>query len=416
MPAAPRFRIDPRLALAPLLIAVLAACSGGGGGAAMQMPPTEVNVATVVSKPVTQWDEFTGRIEAVEHIEIRPRVAGYLTGVHFQEGRAVKAGDLLFTIDDREYKAAVASARADLARAEARRSLADTELKRSEALVEARAVSAGELEARQNEARQAEADVLAARARLDQAELNLGFTRITSPIDGRASVARLRVGNLVSPGEPVLTTVVSLDPVYVSFQGDERAYLRYQALARSGERESSRDAANPVRVGLADEQGFPHEGRMVFLDNAVDPATGTIYARAELANPDGVFTPGLFARVQLLGEQLDRALLVHPQAVLTDQDRRYVYVADQVTLPPEMGGTGEPHLGAVRKDVVLGATIDGLVVVEQGLDADDRVVVNGMRKIFFPGAPIAPVEVPMDQPNTVPAAPAAAPAAAGSEG
>ena len=415
MPAAPRFRIDPRLALVTLAVAVLTACSGGGG-AAMQMPPTEVNVATVVSKPVTQWDEFTGRIEAVEHIEIRPRVAGYLTGIHFKEGGAVKAGDLLFTIDDREYRAAVASARADLARAEARRALAETEFKRSQALVEARAVSAGELESRQNEARQADADVLAARARVEQAELSLGFTRITSPIDGRVSVARLRVGNLVSPGEPVLTTVVSLDPVYVSFQGDERAYLRYQALARRGERESSRDAANPVRVGLADEQGFPHEGRMVFVDNAVDPATGTIFARAELANPDGVFTPGLFARVQLLGERLDSALLVHPQAVLTDQDRRYVYVADQVTLPPEMGGTGEPHLGAVRKDVVLGPTIDGLVVVEQGLDADDRVVVNGMRKIFFPGAPIAPVEVPMEQPNTLPAAPPAAPAAAGVEG
>jgi multidrug efflux system membrane fusion protein len=414
MPVAPRFRIDPRLALAPLLVALLAACSGGG--APMQMPPTEVNVATVVVKPVTQWDEFTGRIEAVEQIEIRPRVAGYLTGIHFKEGGAVKAGDLLFTIDDREYKAAVASARADLARAEARRALAETEFKRSQALVEARAVSAGELESRQNEARQADADVLAARARVEQAELSLGFTRITSPIDGRVSVARLRVGNLVSPGEPVLTTVVSLDPVYVSFQGDERAYLRYQALARRGERESSRDAANPVRVGLADEQGFPHEGRMVFVDNAVDPATGTIFARAELANPDGVFTPGLFARVQLLGERLDSALLVHPQAVLTDQDRRYVYVADQVTLPPEMGGTGEPHLGAVRKDVVLGPTIDGLVVVEQGLDADDRVIVNGMRKIFFPGAPVQPIDVPMDQPNTVPAAPAAAPAAAGDEG
>jgi multidrug efflux system membrane fusion protein len=415
MTSTARFRSAPRLVLAASTLIMLAACSGGGGGA-MQMPPTEVNVATVVSRPVTQWDEFTGRIEAVEHIEIRPRVSGYLTGIHFQEGRAVKAGDLLFSIDDREYRAAVASARADVARAEARRTLAETEFKRSQTLVEARAVSAGELESRQNEASQAEADVLAARARLDQAELSLSFTRITSPIDGRASVAQLRVGNLVSPGEPVLTTVVSLDPVYVSFQGDERAYLRYQALARRGERESSRDAANPVRVGLADEQGFPHEGRMVFLDNAVNPATGTIFARAELPNPDGVFTPGLFARVQLLGEQLEQALLVHPQAVLTDQDRRYVYVADQVTLPPEMGGTGQPHLGAVRKDVVLGPTIDGLVVVEQGLDADDRVVVNGMRKIFFPGAPVQPIDVPMDQPNTVQAAPAAAPAAAGGEG
>jgi multidrug efflux system membrane fusion protein len=325
----------------------------------------------------------------------------------------VAKGDLLFTIDDREYRAAVASARADVARAEARRALAATELKRSETLIAAKAVSAGELESRQNEAKQADADLLAAQARLETAELNLSFTRVTAPIAGRVGVARMRTGNLVSPGEPVLTTVVSLDPVYVSFQGDERAYLRYQDMARDGSRPSSRNAANPVRVGLANEQGFPHTGRMVFVDNVVDPATGTIFARAELPNPDGVFTPGLFARVQLLGSGQRDALLVHPQAVLTDQDRRYVYVADMVTLPPEMGGTGEPHLGAVRKDVELGPTIDGLVVVEKGLDADDKVVVNGMRKIFYPGAAIVPVEVPMDAPNTVATAPGPADAAGG---
>lgn len=402
-----------RAALATALALALTACGGGGG---MPMPPTEVNVATVVAKPVSQWDEFTGRIEAIESAEIRPRVGGTIVGVHFDEGGLVRKGDLLFTIDDREYRAAVASARADVARAEARRALAATELKRSEALIAAKAVSAGELEGRQNEAKQAEADVLAAEARLQSAELNLSFTRITAPIAGRVSRARLRTGNLVAPGEPVLTAVVSLDPVYVSFQGDERAYLRYQQMAREGSRPSSRSAENPVRVALADETGFPHTGRMVFVDNVVDPATGTIAARAELANPDGVFTPGLFARVQLLGSGQRDALLIHPQAVLTDQDRRYVYVADSVTLPPEMGGNGEPHLGAVRKDVVLGPTIDGLVVVEKGLDADDRVIVNGMRKIFFPGAPVAPVEVPMDAPNTVVAAPAAPAAADADEG
>lgn len=400
-----------RAALAGALALALVACSGGGG--AMQMPPTEVNVAPVVARSVAQWDEFTGRIEAIESAEIRPRVGGTVTGVHFDEGGLVAKGDLLFTIDDREYRAAVASARADVARAEARLALAATELKRSEALIAAKAVSAGELESRQNESKQAEADVLAAQARLETAELNLSFTRITSPIAGRIGVARIRTGNLVAPGEPVLTTVVSLDPVYVSFQGDERAYLRYQDMARDGSRPSSRSAENPVRVGLANEQGFPHTGRMVFVDNVVDPATGTIFARAELPNPDGVFTPGLFARVQLLGSGQRDALLIHPQAVQTDQDRRYVYVADQVTLPPEMGGTGEPHLGAVRKDVELGPTIDGLVVVEKGLGPDDKVIVNGMRKIFFPGAPIAPIEVPMEAPNTVVAAPGTADAAGG---
>lgn len=394
-----------RAALASAFALALTAC---GGGFDMAMPPTEVNVATVVAKPVAQWDEFTGRIEAIESAEIRPRVGGTITGVHFDEGGLVDKGDLLFSIDDREYRAAVASARADLARAQARAALAATELARSTSLIAAKAVSAGELEGRQNEADQAEADVLAARARLETAELHLSFTRVTAPIAGRAGVARIRTGNLVGAGEPVLTTVASLDPVFVSFQGDERAYLRYQQMSRDGSRPSSRNAENPVRVALADEEGFPHTGRMVFVDNVVDPATGTIFARAELPNPDGVFTPGLFARVQLLGSGQRDALLIHPQAVLTDQDRRYVFVADMVTLPPEMGGTGEPHLGAVRKDVELGPSIDGLVVVEKGLDADDRVVVNGMRRIFFPGAPIVAVEVPMDAPNTVAQVPVAA--------
>jgi multidrug efflux system membrane fusion protein len=400
-----RAGFTPRHIALLLAAAALAACGGGGGPP--QMPPTEVNVATVVSKRVAQWDEFTGRIEAIEAVEIRPRVAGYLAGVHFEEGAEVKRGDLLFTIDDREYRAAADSADAAVASAATRVDVARTELARTEKLATARAASTEELEQRRGGLQQAQADLKAAQAQARQAALNVGFTRITSPIDGRASLARLRVGNLVSAGDPVLTTVVSLDPVYVTFRGDERAYLRYQDMSRAGSRPSSRDAANPVRVALANESGFPHEGRVVFVDNAVDPATGTILARAELANPDGRFTPGLFARVQLLGSGERDALLVHPQAVLNDQDRRYVYVAGQVT-PPQGGAA---YLGALRRDVVLGPTIDGLVVVEQGLEAADRVVVNGMRKIFFPGAPVAPVEVPMDAPNTIVAPPAGAPAA-----
>lgn len=400
-------RPAPRAAvLAASLAMLLTACGGGGE---MQMPPADVSVATVVSKSVSQWDEFTGRIEAVESVELRPRVGGYLMGVHFEEGSMVAKGDLLFTIDDREYRAAAASARADLARAEARRALAATELKRSESLIAAKAVSAGELESRENEAKQADADAMAAKARLESAELQLSFTRVTAPIAGRVGAARLRTGNLVAPGEPVLTTLVSMDPVYVSFEGDERAYLRYQDMARDGSRPSSRSADNPVRVALANEVGFPHTGRMVFVDNVVNPSTGTILARAELPNPDGVFTPGLFARVQLLGSGQRDALLIHPQAVLTDQNIRYVYVAGEVTPPPEMGG-GPAYLGAVRKNVTLGPTIDGLMVVESGLEASDRVIVNGMRKIFYPGAPVAPVDVPMTDPNAVSTAQAAAPA------
>jgi multidrug efflux system membrane fusion protein len=381
--------------------ALLAACGGGG---MPQMPPTEVNVAAVVARPVAQWDEFTGRIEPIESVEIRPRVAGYVSGVHFEDGSLVERGELLFTIDDREYRAAADSAQAAVASAATRAEVARTELARSETLAAARAASTEELEQRRGELRRAQADLEAAEAQARQAALNLGFTRVTSPITGRASLARLRVGNLVGAGEPVLTTVVSLDPVLVAFRSDERAYLRLQSRSPKGASAGAGGAGSVVRVALADETGFPHEGRVVFVDNALDPATGTILARAELANPDGRFTPGLFARVQLLDAGARDALLVHPQAVLTDQDRRYVFIVGQVA-PPQ---GGPAYLGALRKDVVLGPVVDGLVVVEQGLAAGEQVVVNGMRKIFHPGAPIVPLRVPMDAPNTVVAVPVAA--------
>jgi multidrug efflux system membrane fusion protein len=306
--------------------------------------------------------------------------------VHFQEGGLVEKGALLFTIDDREFAAAADAARADAARAEARVALSKQELQRAERLIGERAISQGELDQRHMEALQADADVLAARARVAQAELNLGFTRVTAPFAGRAGAALVKPGNVVTPNESLLTTLVSVDPVYVSFTGNERAYLRYQQLARSGGRESSRDARNPVRVGLADEEGFPHEGEVDFVDNALNPATGTIRARAVLANPDGVFTPGLFARVRLLGASQSNALLVHEQAVLTDQDRRYVYIL------------GKDN-AAERRDVTLGPHIDALRVVESGLAPGDKVIVNGMAKIFFPGQPVSPRDVPMDEPN-----------------
>jgi membrane fusion protein, multidrug efflux system len=373
----------------------LSACSGGGE---MQMPPTEVNVSKVVQKNVAQWDEFTGRIEAVQNVEIRPRINGTLSGVHFREGSIVRKGQLLFTIDDREFRAALENANANLARAQSRAVVARTELARSQRLVAQQAVSQSELETRRGESLQAQADIASAQAQVSQAKLNVEFSRITSPINGRVGEAMLKPGNLVGAGTTMLTTVVSVDPVYVAFEGDERTYLRYQQFAREGSRPSSRDNENPVRVALANEQGFPHEGRMVFVDNALNPSTGTIRARAELPNPDGVFTPGLFARVRLLGSGERPAMLIHPQAVLNDQDRKFVYVvgADEKTKSDI----------ALRKDIVLGAEIDDLVVVQSGLEAADRVVVNGMRKIFFIGAPLKPIDVPMNAPNTLPAAPA----------
>ncbi len=389
-----RHRPPPRLpVLVVAMAALLAACTPGGPP---QLPPPAVTVAEVLRRPVVEWDQYEGRIVAVDSVELRPRVSGYLAAVHFREGSRVARGALLFTVDDREYRAALDSARANVERAATRAELARTEAVRAEKLRTGRAISDEELAARRAELRQAEADLAAARAQQRQAALQLEFTRVTAPIAGVVSSARVRPGNLVSAGETLLTTIVSMDPIYVEFQGDERMYLKYQAMARRGERPSSRDAPNPVRVGLADEQGYPHEGRMVFVDNALDPGTGTIRARAELSNRDGVFTPGLFARVQLRGGGERDALLIDERAVLTDQDRKYVFVV------------GDDKL-AQRSDVVLGGRSDGLRIVEQGLAPGDRVVVNGVRKIFFPGMPVAPTVVPMEEAARAPAA-AAAPA------
>jgi membrane fusion protein, multidrug efflux system len=378
-------------------VLVLSAC-GGGGDAGMQMPPTEVNVSKVVQKNVAAWDEFTGRIEAVENVEVRPRVNGTLSDVHFREGSVVRKGQLLFSIDDREFRAALENANGNLARARSRAEVARTELARSQRLIAQQAISQSELETRRAESMQAQADIASAQAQVSQAKLNVEFSRITSPINGRVGAALLKPGNLVGAGTSVLTTVVSVDPVYVSFEGDERTYLRYQQFAREGSRPSSRDTQNPVRVALANEEGFPHEGRMVFVDNALNPTTGTIRARAELANPNGVFTPGLFARVRLLGSGERQTMLIHPQSVLNDQDRKFVYVV----------GKDEKSKAdiALRKDIVLGPEVEGLVSVQSGLEPSDRIVVNGMRKIFFVGAPLKPIDVPMNAPNTIPAPPA----------
>ena len=358
-----------------------------------------------MQKDVREWDDFTGRLEAPEHIEIRPRVSGYLAEVAFEEGAVVERGDLLFRIDDREFAAAVAQAQADLASREATRDLAAARARRAVTLRESDAISQEDADARQAEHRQAEAGVLAARAALDRARIDLGFTRITAPVAGRVSRALVRPGNVVQAGQggapTLLTTVVSIDPLHVVFDGDERIYLKYQRLNRAGLRPSSREAANPVQVALADESDYPHQGRMDFVDNAIDPATGTIIGRAVIPNPDGDLTPGMFVRVRLLGSGEYPALLIHDRAVLTDQDRRFVYLLGE-------GGRAE------RRDVVLGARIEGLRVVTEGLAAGDKVVVNGTQKIFFPGMPLAPTEVPMDDPERAPPPDAgAAPAAGG---
>jgi multidrug efflux system membrane fusion protein len=381
-----------RLCLLMSLSALLAACGGGGGPP--EFPPPEVEVAAVLQQEVAEWDQFSGHVEATDTVELRPRVSGYLEQMHFVEGGQVSKGDLLFTIDAREYRATLDTARADLARARTRHELARTEAARAEKLARVRAISAEELEQRNGEVQQAASDIAAAQARVRQAELNVEFAQIRAPIDGRIGAATVKPGNLVQAGQTVLTTLVSIDPVYVVFEGDEGVYLRYQALAREGQR-PDRDAYNPVRVGLANDEGFPREGELVFVDNQLDPRTGTIRARALLPNPDAGMTPGMFARVELLGRNAYPALLIDELAILTDQDRKYVYVvgADNT---------------AQRRDLELGRQFDGLRAVNAGLEVGERVVVNGTRKIFYPGAPVQPVEVAMRREERVePAAPLA---------
>nr|WP_175113473.1 efflux RND transporter periplasmic adaptor subunit [Paraburkholderia solisilvae] len=347
--------------------------------AATGAPAAKVDVASAVSRRVTLWDEFNGRIRAIESVEIRPRISGYIQRIAYKEGEEVRRGDLLFVIDQRPYRAALNSAAARLDRARATASLARAQDVRAQTLLQASATSREEAETRHANALQGEADVRDAEAAVAVAKLNLEFTEVRAPIDGRVSRAMLTVGNLAVADQTLLTSVVSQDPVYVYFDPDEHSYLRYNTQAR--QRKGSAAALN-VRVGLADETNFSHEGTVDFIDNQVNPTTGTIQARARLSNADRAFTPGLYARVQFAGGHETDVILINDKAVLTDQSRQYVYV---------LGRDNK----ALRKDVELGGMSDGLRVVQAGLVAGDKVVVAGMQRIFFPGAPVTPTEVPM---------------------
>lgn len=348
-------------------------------------PAPQVSVASALERDVLEWDEFTGRLEAVESVEIRPRVTGYIESVDFAEGSLVRKGDLLFVIDPRPYRAELAKAEADLARAFARSELSSSDVVRSEKLLGVKAVSREEYDQRLNAQREAQANVDAARAAVTSAKLNLEFTRITAPINGRVSRAVVTAGNLVTGGSTsaqLLTTVVSIDPIYVAFEGDEQVYLKYTEMARQGDRPSSRDAANPVLMALANEQGYPHRGEMTFVDNQVDSRTGTIRARASFDNKDGFLTPGLFARVKLLGHDSRRAVLVDDRAIGTDQGQKFVYVVD-----------GENKVA--YRSVKIGRLTDGLRIVQEGLRGGETVIVNGLQRVQ-PGAVIAPEKVAMD--------------------
>ena len=368
---------EPLHALGAMLLSLLLVGCDNSVAQNAAPPAPAVNAADVVVKSISQWDSFNGRIEAVESVQLRPRVSGYIDKVNFTDGQEVKKGEVLFTIDDRTYRAALEQAQATLERAKTQASLARSEANRTDKLINTNLVSREEWEQRRAAAIQAQADIRAAQAAVDAAQLNLDFTKVTAPIDGRASRALITSGNLVTAGDSasVLTTLVSQKTVYVYFDVDESTYLHYQNLARSGQGASSNHTALPVEIGLAGEEGYPHQGKVDFLDNQLAPSTGTIRMRALLDNAQRQFTPGLFARVRLPGSAEFQATLIDDKAVLTDQDRKYVYIVDK---------EGK----AQRRDITPGRLADGLRIVQQGLKPGDKVIVDGLQKVFMPGMPV----------------------------
>jgi RND family efflux transporter MFP subunit len=376
--------------LVPVFVAAALALVGcarneAAPAAAGQQAP-HVTVAQVVKRQVTDFDEFTGKFVAVERVELRPRVSGYISKVSLTPGREVKKGDVLFTIDQRPYQAEFKRAQAGLAQARTQLALSKSERERAVKLLDQHAISREEFDSRVAGNEQAEANVQAAAAALDQAALNLSFTQVKSPIDGIVSREEVTEGNLVTAGQTLLTTVVSADKIYVEFEGDEQVYLKHAALARKGDLESADDDA-PVWVGLADEDGTPHQGKLVFIDNALDPQTGTIRARALLDNKDHRFTPGLFARVKLIGSAEYQAVLVNDSAIGTDQNVRFVFALDKDNK-------------VQYRPVKLGPLVNGLRVVREGLQPGDTVVVNGLQRVR-PGVQVAPEQVAMGEKRAV---------------
>ena len=365
------------LALVSAALLTLNGCSQGAEAqeAAAAPPAPPVSVATVLTRRVVEQQEFSGRIEAVESAQIRARVRGTVEAIHFKPGSLVKKGDLLFVIDPREYQAEVLRGEAAVAGSQARAELARLELERSKRLLADNAISQRDYDERASNARQLDATARAEQAALAVAKLNLDHATVRAPFDGRIGKAEITVGNLVD-SNVVLTSLVSIQPVYVSFDSDEATYLALGTSARGGA------AAVKVRMGLANETGFPHEGRLDFVDNRLDPASSSVRMRAVLDNRNGVLTPGLFARVQLGAEAAGGdAILINEAAVGTDQDRKYVVVVNADNK-------------AEYRVVQLGPLVDGLRVARSGLKPGERIVVNGLQRVR-PGAPVAPQVVPM---------------------
>ncbi|MAM59003.1 MAG: efflux transporter periplasmic adaptor subunit [Salinicola sp.] len=359
-----------------LVIALLAGCDAHGeADSASAPPPPEVDVAAVLVEPVTLRETFTGRVASPQTVQVRPRVSGYIDEVAFEEGELVEAGDLLFRIDPRPYEARVQAAKASLAQARSQRQLAEVEAGRANTLIGRQAISREQYDQRKAAALNARAQEAEAEAALTSAELELQYTRVTAPVTGRTGRAMVTKGNLASADQSVLTTLVSVDPLYVYFDSNESEALGAQTLLARGE-------TMTLHIGLTGETGFPHQGQLDFVDNQINADTGTLRYRAVLPNPDGAFRPGQFARVEMPVANLSEAMLINRKAVLANQNRRFVYVVgDDNTVTP--------------RQVELGREVGELVVIRDGLKAGERVIVNGTQKVFAPGMPVTPNPIAM---------------------
>ncbi|WP_282009712.1 efflux RND transporter periplasmic adaptor subunit [Brevundimonas aveniformis] len=389
------------LAAVALISAAMVGCSQSAEQAAP--PPPPVTVSTPLAGEVVDWDEFPGRFEAVQTVEVRARVGGYIQAVHFRDGDYVRQGQLLFTLDPRQARASAASAQAQVAQAEAQANLARTEFERSQTLFDQGFLSQSVVDLRRANLQSAEAALAAAQSARREAQLGLEYTRVTAPISGRISDRRADPGNLVAGGSSaadVLTTIVSTAPIYFSFDASEAIMLRYQRSARNGRA--------PLRVRLQDEGTFRHVGYLDFTDNAVDSASGVVRLRGVIPNSDGFLRPGMYGQAQLAGTAPYQAMLVPDSAIVTDQARRIVYVVNA-------DGT------TAARPVELGPLVDGLRVIRSGLEASDRVVIDGIQRIMQPGQPVTPTPGTIErQQNTgggqVEAAPAPASSASFSVG
>ena len=371
--------------ISALMLLLLAGCGQAQQAAQAPPPPPTVTVANPIKRTIVDHDEYVGRFVAVDSVEVRARVSGYLDKVDFTDGQIVKQGDPLFTIDRRPFQNTLEQARANLTTARSNLTYTEGDLARGQQLVRDRTIAEQTFEQRAQAKRNAEAAVAANEAAVRQAELDLQFTELRAPITGRIGDRRVSPGNLVAGGTTagtgtttLLATIVSTDPIRFEFTFDEASFLRYERLSREGKNAETWGAATPVMLKLIDEKTFTHRGRMDFVDNVIDRASGTIRGRAQFANPDNLFTPGMFARIQIPGSLPYQALLVPDAAIGTEQARKYVLVVG-------------PDNTVSQKYVILGQLDRDLRVIKTGLSAEDRVIVNGMVRAR-PGGKVTPQE------------------------